>query len=72
MPEIPKIDKSLIIRRFARDMQSPTVEPTKELSKVTLSFLTSVRQSAITFRGNRPARARRGGFIGRQIYGKPQ
>ena len=29
MPEIPKIDKSLIIRRFARDMQSPTVEPTK-------------------------------------------
>lgn len=29
MPEIPKIDKGLIIRRFARDMQSPTVEPTK-------------------------------------------
>lgn len=29
MPEVPKIDKGLIIRRFARDMQSPTVEPTK-------------------------------------------
>lgn len=29
MPKIPKIDKGLIIRRFARDMQSPTVEPTK-------------------------------------------
>lgn len=29
MPEIPKTDKGLIIRRFARDMQSPTVEPTK-------------------------------------------